>query len=189
METVNYALREMTQSFKTWITVRRKLYYNIWYFYLFQDPEKNSNRGYSWYGIFNCTSKPVSKGAEHYTVLLTLLIISIVLQAVVAILLGILGTWQKTTQQAAHWLHNAVIIIVFIILMINIIITAFHSWLCHMCLDFSYLSFSQVILKINFNIRKYQVIVTLFYLQNNHLLFIDTTKRSMFSKYQSPKYG
>lgn len=39
METVNYALREMTQSFKTWITVRRKLYYNIWYFYLFQDPE------------------------------------------------------------------------------------------------------------------------------------------------------
>lgn len=69
----------------------------------------------------------VSKGAEHYIVLLTLLIISIVLQAVVAILLGILGTWQKPTQQAAHWLHNVVIIIVSIILMINIIITAFHS--------------------------------------------------------------
>jgi hypothetical protein len=41
METVNSALREMTQSFKTWITVRRKLYYNIWCFYLFQDPESH----------------------------------------------------------------------------------------------------------------------------------------------------
>lgn len=163
METVNYALREMTQSFKTWITVRRKLYYNIWYFYLFQDPEsqrKTVAEGLLDTGFLiaqaNLLKEIVSKGAEHYTVLLTLLIISIVLQAVVAILLGILGTWQKPTQQTAHWLHNAVIIIVSIIPMINIIITAFHSWLCHMCLDFPYLSFSHVILKIIFNIRKYQ---------------------------------
>ena len=79
------------------------MYYNIWYFYLFQDPEsqrKTVAEGLLDTGFLiaqaNLLKEIVSKGAEHYTVLLTLLIISIVLQAVVAILLGILGTWHPT---------------------------------------------------------------------------------------------
>lgn len=111
-----------------------KNYNNIWCSYLFQDPD--SHRETAAEGLLdtgsliaqaNLLKTIVSTRAEHYTVLLTLLIISIVLQDVVAILLEILGAWHKSTQKTAHWLHNAVIIIVSIVLMINIIITAFHS--------------------------------------------------------------